>query len=210
MALPRQVSSSADLKLLDTPLHRSHSLIRNLLTDGNVASVCNSSSHATNAICNLINFSSALVVVEYGPGSGAITVPVLKHLPADGQIIALETNLNLAEGLSYDINDRRLRVIHGTAELVDKFVPRMTADVVISGIPFSMMSDQAVENILHKTRMILKPGGRFIVYQAWLPPFFTTDRLQRLLAKHFEILSVTKVLRNIPPLQLFTCGATGK
>lgn len=106
-------------------------------------------------------------IVEYGAGDGVITQELLKRLPRDAKVIALEINKLLLEELR-TIKDSRLVVLD--ASVVDmskdfsKFgLPRI--DAVISGIPFTFFSATVRKEIMQNTHDGLVPGGRFIVYQ---------------------------------------------
>ena len=183
------------------------SLFRNFLRDRNVASICGSSHYAVQAVCNQIDFSTANRIVEFGPGTGALTFPLLARMKGNARLIAFETNLSLANSLARTVTDPRLNVFNDSAEYIDGVCskPGCRADVVISGIPFSLMNPDTVETIISKTMSAVSPGGRFIIYQAWLPPLFSTKSLQRRLRNYFTIKSVGRVLLNFPPLEIITC-----
>lgn len=108
------------------------------------------------------------VVVEYGPGVGTITSEVLRRMPADGTLVAIEMNEEFVEYLREALPDPRLHVVHGSAEDVAAVLARLgcgPADYVISGIPFSTMPEDVRERILHATRSALRPDGAMLVYQ---------------------------------------------
>jgi phospholipid N-methyltransferase len=146
-----------------------------------------------------INWGRARVIVEYGPGVGTITAEVLRQLRSDATLIAIEMNPDFVRHLSSSLNDRRLRVVEGSAEQVDETLRRFTrADYIISGIPFSTIPAPVREQILRKTCDVLEPGGAFLVYQ------FSTRVLQDLkrvfgyVGRRFQPL-------NVLPAHLFIC-----
>lgn len=148
-----------------------------------------------------INWGRARVIVEYGPGVGTITAEVLRQLRADATLIAIEMNPDFVRYLSSSLNDRRLRVVGGSAEQVDEILRRFgftRADYIISGIPFSTIPAPVREQILRKTCDVLEPGGAFLVYQ------FSTRVLQDLkrvfgyVGRRFQPL-------NVLPAHLFIC-----
>ena len=65
------------------------------------------------------------VVVEYGPGVGTITSEVLRRMPADGTLVAIEMNEEFVEYLREALPDPRLHVIHGSAEDVAAVLARL-------------------------------------------------------------------------------------
>jgi phospholipid N-methyltransferase len=148
-----------------------------------------------------INWGRARVIVEYGPGVGTITAEVLRQLRSDATLIAIEMNPDFVRHLSSSLNDRRLRVVEGSAEQVDETLRRFgftRADYIISGIPFSTIPAPVREQILRKTCDVLEPGGAFLVYQ------FSTRVLQDLkrvfgyVGRRFQPL-------NVLPAHLFIC-----
>lgn len=132
-------------------------------------------------------------VVEYGAGDGAITQQILRAMPDDGELLALEINAEFSDALSA-IDDARLSVkrqdvVHfldnGAIEL-----PRI--DAVVSGIPLSFLDPQTRASVIRRTKQILAPGGVFIVYQA-SPSFFPMVRAQ------FPSAKMHLSLRNLLP-----------
>ncbi len=105
--------------------------------------------------------------IEYGAGNGAFTREILKRLPEDGKLVAIETNEDFVEQLK-KLNDPRLVLFPGDvrqmpAHLGELGLPRV--DVIISGIPFSRMSKKDREEIIHKSWRFLAENGVFVTYQ---------------------------------------------
>lgn len=133
-------------------------------------------------------------IVEYGAGSGVVTKEILKILPSDGKIIALELNNDLFKKLS-EIQDPRLVILHKNVigvsrDLASLGLPRV--DAVISGIPFSFLKSSERKEVIRNTYLGLADGGRFIVYQASL-------LILPLLKKFFKKVNSRIELRSIPP-----------
>lgn len=133
-------------------------------------------------------------IVEYGAGSGVITKEILKILPSDGRVIALELNYNLFKALS-GIKDKRLtplykNVIQVSRDFLPFGLPRI--DAVISGIPFSFLKKAERKEVVKNTHDGLAEGGRFIVYQ-------TSLLALPILKKNFKKVRYRLELRNLPP-----------
>ena len=132
-------------------------------------------------------------IVEYGAGDGAVTRQILRHMPVDGKLLALEINDDFSAALSALGDDRLevkkqdvVRFLHnGAIEL-----PRVEA--VVSGIPLSFLDPQTRAAVIRRTREILAPGGTFVIYQA-SPFFFPLMRL------HFPNAKMYLSLRNLLP-----------
>ena len=166
-----------------------------------LGSVIPSSRFLIRRILGEMDFARARVVVEYGPGVGTITRPVLAKLGPDAVLIVVETNPEFVQYLRRSITDPRLRVVHGSAADVRKVIAAeglQAADYVISGIPFSTIPEDIRETIVRETRDALQPDGQFLVYQ--FSPKVLPDLREVFLRvrRDFEPL-------NIPPAQLFFC-----
>ena len=64
-----------------------------------------------------VDWAQAKVIVEYGPGVGVITTEVLRQMRPDAVLIAIETNPDFVTYLRESIQDERLHVVQGSAEV---------------------------------------------------------------------------------------------
>ncbi len=184
-------------------IEQSITYIKNLIKDPRVASVSPTSSHAIEKMLKGVDFSQIDNMVEYGPGDGVITKEILRRLKPDARLFAIEVNEPFAKDLASSKDDR-LIVIHGTAEDVREMIASHgieQVDMVLSGIPFSLIKHRTRVKIISATRSILKPDGLFLVYQASI-------QINRLLKKFFNEVDVKYAWKNIPPLVIFL--ATGR
>jgi phospholipid N-methyltransferase len=135
--------------------------------------------------------SPCRVIVEYGAGDGVITRELLTRLPPDGKLVAFETNEEFASALG-SITDPRLvveRDAGGAAETLARL--GLTADAVVSGIPFSLMPEASRDRFVQMTRGILRDGGVFLLYQ-------TSPLMVPYLKKAFDVDTALEP-RNLPP-----------
>ncbi len=102
------------------------------------------------------------MVVEYGAGDGVITKEILKVLPANGKLIAIKINPDLLTELE-KIRDPRLKIWQGDVLELSALLPK--SDIIISGIPFSLIDHEKKEKIMRQTVNALNEGGLFIAYQ---------------------------------------------
>ena len=153
-------------------------------------------------VLDQIDFQRARLVVEYGPGVGTFTRPMLAKMPADAKLLAFETNPEFVRFLQTRIDDGRLHVIAASAAEVQ---PALAArgidqvDYVLSGIPFTTLRPPDRTAVVNATHAILRPGGAFIVYQ--FSPLVLTSLRQTFsrIRRDFQPL-------NMPPAQLFYCS----
>jgi len=132
-------------------------------------------------------------ILEYGPGDGVLTKVLLKMLPADGRLLAIETNSDFVDSLR-SIDDSRLIVVHGDARQADEFAREhglSDFDLAISGIPFSLIPSGERMELVSKTRGLLRQGGVFVVYQ-------TSALMRSYLKEVFSVRTFIEFL-NVPP-----------
>ncbi len=130
-----------------------------------VGSVIPSSRFMERRLVRFADIPNARVVVELGPGTGGTTQALLRALPADATLLAIEINSALAAQVRERIQDPRLLVHCGSAtDLADALeeYDLPAADVVVSGIPFSTMSPAVGRDVIRAVRRALSPDGRFV------------------------------------------------
>ncbi len=164
-----------------------------------VGSVIPSSRFLERRLVTISAVRHARMVVELGPGTGGTTHALLRALPAEARLLAIEIDHRFAAMLRTEIKDPRFIAHEGCAEHIAATLARAALpapDVVISGIPFSTMPASTGENILRAVWAALAPGGRFVAYQF-------RDRIA-VLGRH--ILGRPEVdveLLNVPPMRVY-------
>lgn len=146
-----------------------------------------------------VNWDETRLFVEYGPGVGTFTRPILDKMGEESTLIAIDTNPDFIKFLGKSIDDPRLIAVTGSAADVESIIAEhgfKGADYVLSGLPFSTLPPGIGEEIARATAKVIRPGGAFLVYQfspkvqAFLEPWF--ERIDR----GFEWI-------NVPPARLF-------
>ena len=168
-----------------------------------LGSIIPSSRFLIHDLMRQVDWNTAKVLVEYGPGVGNITTEVLRRMRPDARMVVFETNDDFVGFLRDAIPDPRLTVVHGSAADVGRVLGELglgPADCVISGIPFSTMPPEVGEAIVRATRETLRPGGCFLVYQ------FSREVLRFLRREFQEIREAFEPL-NILPARLYYCSA---
>ena len=141
----------------------------------------------------------ARILVELGPGTGGTTRALLRAMRPDARLLAIEINPQLAEKVRLRISDPRLIVHHGSAleigaALRSHGLP--APEVVISGIPFSMLLPEEGRAILRAVHEALAPEGRFVAYQM-------RNRVAQLGREIFGPPRVEREVRNVPPMRIY-------
>lgn len=148
-----------------------------------------------------VDWPSTAIFVEYGPGVGTFTRPILERLRPDGRLIAIDTCRDFIDHLKDGIDDPRLMPVHGSAARIKAILHDRAggqpADHVISGLPFSTLPPGIGQDIAAATAHALAPGGSFLIYQY-------SKFVLPLLRPHFAALHYRRLWRNIPPCYVFT------
>lgn len=167
---------------------------------GMIGSVIPSSTALVNRVLDQVDWRSTRLFVEYGPGVGTFTRHILDRLPADATLIAIDLNLDFVAYLEAQFDDPRLKVVHGSAADVARFVRESghyQADYILSGIPFSTLPTGVGDLICAETRAALRPGGAFLIYQY-------SAYVRRFLMPLFGHVRQLTEWRNIPPCRVIT------
>ena len=146
-----------------------------------------------------VDWQNTKLFVEYGPGVGTFTRPILEKMAPDATLIAIDTNSEFIGYLRESIDDSRLVAVTGSAADVHKIISDRGfehADFVLSGLPFSTLPPGVGDAIGKATAKVIRPGGAFLVYQFspkvldFIKPWF--ERIDR----GFQWI-------NVPPATLF-------
>ncbi len=163
-----------------------------------VASVVPSSRFLERRLVSLAGIEHASLVVELGPGTGGTTRALLAALPTHAKLLCIELDPDFAALLMRE-PDPRLIVHQGSAEQLAEILAAYglgSPDVVISGIPFSIIPAAVGVRILESIRGALAPGGSFLAYQVR----GTVAELAKPLLGEPD---TTLELLNIPPVRVF-------
>lgn len=144
------------------------------------------------------DFAAARTVVEFGVGTGVYTEGILNRLRPDGRLLAFELDEDLVSAVSERLPDRRLRVIHDSAERVEDYLKGAKADIIVSSLPFTTLPKGMGHDILQAAHAALRPGGKLLVLQY---SNVVRPELERLFGPVRRRISPV----NLPPAFLFSC-----
>lgn len=147
-------------------------------------------------------FTSAEVIVEYGPGTGVLTQLLITNRNPKTILILVEKNEYFYNCLKEKyIHEVNFFIHHGSATDISTYLKSIgvqEADCILSGLPFASLPEEVSHEILEVSKKILKPNGKFITFQYSLFK-------KKLLAQYFEKTSTKLVKRNLPPAFVFEC-----
>ena len=164
-----------------------------------VGSVIPSSRVLIDRMLRPVDWDNTRLFVEYGPGVGTFTRPVLDKLGPDGRLVTIDTNGDFTKYLRDSIDDPRLIAVTGSAADVEKILEERglgQADYVLSGLPFSTLPAGVGEDIAEATATVIRPGGAFLVYQF-------SPKVKDFIDPHFERIERGFEWVNVPPATLF-------
>ena len=197
--LEKEIRLKGGSELLDYDPDSPLSYLSIFLKNKRVAAVVPSSKFLVNRVIKAMDLPRARVVVEYGAAEGVITHRILERLGPEGTLLAVELSADFAKVLQ-GLRDPRLRARQGDVTRIDEILAAegvRQADVIVSGIPFSMLNSRQRHELLLKTEAALRPGVRFVAYQV-------TTHLIPLLKEYFRKVETEFEVRNLPPHFVFT------
>lgn len=164
-----------------------------------VGSIIPSSKVLIDKMLKPVDWANTRLFVEYGPGVGTFTRPVLDRMSPDATLVTIDTNPDFTRYLKESIDDPRLVAVTGSAADVDKILDDRglgAADYVLSGLPFSTLPPGVGEAIAEGTAKVIRPGGAFLVYQF-------SPKVRDFIQPHFDRIDRGFEWINVPPATLF-------
>jgi phosphatidylethanolamine/phosphatidyl-N-methylethanolamine N-methyltransferase len=171
-----------------------------------VASVLPSSEQLVNELIAGVKDLHVKTVLEYGPGTGAITGYLLDALPPGVRYLAAEPNANFREHLV--AQGFEIEIIADYAQNIAPYVIEAIGEVdfIVSGLPLSVMPPEVLQSLVESTHRMLRQGGTFrqFIYTHTL----LTGKMQRLMATlqtNFSVVKTSTVFWNFPPATIIRC-----
>jgi phospholipid N-methyltransferase len=164
-----------------------------------VGSIIPSSRVLIDRMLDPVDWANTRLFVEYGPGVGTFTRPVLERLGPEARLVTIDTNPDFTRYLREQIEDPRLIPVNGSAADVEKILAERelgAADYVLSGLPFSTLPPGIGGAIAEATSNVIRPGGAFLVYQF-------SPKVLDFIKPHFDTIKRGFEWINVPPATLF-------
>jgi len=161
------------------------------------ASLVPSSSSASKAMLDGIDFSAISTIVELGPGTGVFTKEILKHCRPDTKILLVELEESYITMLRAEFGERVV-ISNQSAHLLDAILAQHgidKVDLIVSGLPFSLPTDI--------TEKLFASIGRYTERGAIFRFFTYNPPLMKRVYKSLPIKQVSFVLKNIPPMWVY-------
>jgi phospholipid N-methyltransferase len=159
-------------------------------------------------LTRIVPRSGAPVVIELGPGTGAVTGVIDDRLSPAARHIAIELDPDMAAYLRR--THPSLEVVEGNAIKLGALLAEHDvehADAVVSGLPWALFDGDTQVSILTQIADLIGPTGAFTTFayrHGLLLP--AARRFRRALHETFEEVLVTAtVWRNVPPAFVYVC-----
>ncbi len=173
-----------------------------------IGAVAPSSTNLARHLVQSIDWAVTDTVIEYGPGTGAITKEIVAQLPPETNFLAIEINSQFADMLRQRFPD--VNVCQGSVDAVQTHCSEIgvqQVDTILSGLPWASFSDEDQTSYLDATMSVLRPGGQFIAFgylQGLLLP--AGRRFRKKLQRYFSEVKVSRpVWANLPPAFFYRC-----
>ena len=148
-----------------------------------------------------VDFKSAELIVELGPGTGVFTDIILELMRDDAKLLVFELNDHFYEQLADRINDPRVEVIHDSAANITDYLneeEKNNVDVIISSLPLTVFPEKLRKDVVSNAYASLKNRGIYKQFQYSL-------QAKKLLESTYKEVSIKFTLKNFPPAFVYTC-----
>ena len=166
-----------------------------------VGSIRPSSKYLMNKMLENIDFNTARVIVELGPGTGVFTYEILKRMSHDSVLLIFELNQGFMRTLRKNIKDKRAIFIYDSAEKIQEYIQKHElgkADAIISSLPLYNFPQELRDTIVNNSFDALKDTGKYIQFQY-------TKQAKKMLQAKFNTVSISFTPLNFPPAFVYTC-----
>jgi phospholipid N-methyltransferase len=148
------------------------------------------------------------VVIELGPGTGAVSSVITARLPLDARHLAVELDPAMAAFLSR--HHEGVEVINADARdlrelLAGSGISRVAA--VVSGLPWSLFDSDSQKHILQQIADAIGPDGVFTTFAyAHARALPTARSFRRALERTFGDVQISRIVwQNMPPAFSYIC-----
>ncbi|HUD95827.1 AAA family ATPase [Sphingobium sp.] len=147
-----------------------------------------------------VDWNAINLMVEFGPGTGAFTATALGYLRPDATLLAIDTSSDFTQHLRRTLGgDSRLIVVTGSASDLDAILAARGInhiDCILSGLPFSTLSEAEARRIVDASARLLRPSGSFLAYQM-------RTAIRPYLVARFDTVMHDFEWWNLPPCHLY-------
>ena len=153
------------------------SFIRNFWKERKmVGAMAPSSKYLAKKMLKRIDFSTAKVIVELGPGTGVFTRKILQNLSPDGILLVFELNDSFMQMLRKEFKDPR----------------------VISSLPLANFPSELKHRILTESHRVMHPNSLYVQFQYSL-------NAKKNIKQFYKHVDIAFTPANFPPAFVYYC-----
>lgn len=173
-----------------------------------VGAIAPSSSRLAAMLASVVPTDGEPVVVELGPGTGAVSSAIEAKLPRGGRHVAVEIDAGMAAFLRSQRPG--VEVVNGDARDLIQLLGNneiTRASAVISGLPWSLFDSTGRERILRQVAEAVGFDGVFVTFAyVHARPLRGARDFRRALEQTFDEVRVSRVVwQNMPPAYCYIC-----
>jgi len=178
---------------------KSIAYIKKICSDPTVGAPNPGGKYLIERVLKAVNPKKCSVIIELGAGEGILTRKLLKAMPKESRLLAVEKDKEFFKAFRR-MKNRRLTAYNGDARKLSAIAYNHAvenADCVICSVPFALLSLDERCTLLDDIYALLRPGGRFVACQC-------TTHLIPLVRQRFRKVDMEFEIRNLPPQFVFT------
>ncbi len=182
-------------------------LKQGVLAAKTTGTVTPSSPALARCIIDLAQLHECRTVVEFGPGTGAVTDFILKNLPNSAAFFAMEINPEFVAVLRKKYPNVTI-VEDSAGNVVQHLQTREldSCDCIISGLPWALFPESLQNEILDAAWQALRPNGRFITFTYFFSLWTSGGkRFRSMLSERFsnKVYLSPIIWGNFPPARVY-------
>ena len=173
-----------------------------------IGAISPSSTQLAALLASVVPTAGEPVVIELGPGTGAVSSVITARLPHDARHLAVELDPAMAAFLRH--HHEGVEVINADARdlrelLAEAQIVRVAA--VVSGLPWSLFDSGSQERILQQVADAIGPDGVFTTFAyAHARALPTARSFRRALERTFDDVQISRIVwQNLPPAFSYIC-----
>jgi len=178
------------------------SFIRNFWKERKmVGAMAPSSKYLAKKMLERIDFSTAKVIVELGPGTGVFTRKILQKLSPDGILLVFELNDSFMNMLKKEFKDPRVILIHDSAEKIGEYLEQhghSQADAVVSSLPLANFPSELKNRILTESHRVMHKDALYVQFQYSL-------NAKKNIKQYYNHVEIAFTPANFPPAFIYYC-----
>ena len=174
---------------------------------GSIGAVSPSSRALAELLVDEAAIRNASFVIEFGPGTGAITEAIADELSYSAELLAIEKNPIFCSILRERFP--QLTIVEDSAVNADVHLREAgieECDAVICGLPLASFDDRLQDEIVGAAYRVLRKGGKFVAFSYIHSPYLPQGgKIRDTLLKRFGRVEKSRMVwNNLPPAFAYT------